>query len=243
MGARGVVYLPKKEDISFSFELAQRESISKEVVIEEFIEGDEISVDALVYEGKCHLTGVADRMIRRFDDMYFVEVGHNIPTSHGKTTIKKIESVMQSFADALSELGAKPYHGALKGDLILTKHKEIYINEIASRLSGGFMSTHTFRYSSGLNLMEAYLNLIFKKKKAFDSFLDKLSFSHCCIERAIIVPPGLIQKVKLPGKDKLKTGEGTIRDVFLNCSEGDFSYPVRKQSWEIWPRHHSIAEP
>ena len=225
MGARGVIYLPKKEDISFSFELAERESISKEVVIEEFIEGDEISVDALVYEGKCYLTGIADRIIRRFEDIYFVEVGHNMPTSHSKAVTQNIEAIMQSFADALGEIESRPYHGALKGDLILMKNKKILINEIASRLSGGFMSTHTFRYSSGLNLMGAYLNLVLKEKKAFDSFINELSYFNCCIERAIIVSPGLIEKVELP--DKLKTRGGVIQDVFLNYSEGDISYPLK----------------
>ena len=243
MGARGVIYLPQKEDISFSFELAQRESISHEVVVEEFIGGEEISVDALVYEGKCHLTGVADRIIKRFDDMYFVEIGHNLPSSHNKNTIQKIESAMQDFTDALGRLELKPYHGALKGDLILTKNKDVLINEIAARLSGGFMSTHTFRYASGMNLMQAYLDLVFKKKDSFYSFIDSFSFTRHSIERAIIVSPGLIEKVELPynirkksnhirlfskdGSKKENLETGGIQDIFLNRFQGDVSYAVK----------------
>ena len=225
MGARGVIYLPRKEDISFSFELAQIESISNEVIIEEFIEGDELSVDALVYEGRCYLTGIADRIIERLDDMYFVEVGHNLPAHLNEGAIKKIALTLQDFSDALSALEAKPYHGALKADLILTKEK-IYINEIASRLSGGFMSTHTFRYASGLNLMEAYLSLVLRKKAAFHSFIGRLSYPYHCIERAIMTSSGLIKKINIPPKN-LRTQEGSIQDIHLNYSQGDILYPVK----------------
>ena len=226
MGARGVIYLPGKKDISFSFELAQRESISNEVIIEEFIEGNELSVDALVYEGKCYLTGLADRIIERLNDMYFLEIGHNLPTRQNKRIIKKIACSLQDFADALGALEGKPYHGALKADMIVTKDEKIYINEIASRLSGGFMSTHTFRYASGLNLMAAYLDLIFKRKVAFHSFIDELSYPYHCIERAIVVSPGLIKEINIPPKG-FKTEEGVVRDIHLNYSQGDILYPVR----------------
>ena len=163
MGARGVIYFDSIMDIGFVFELAQRESYVREVITEEYIEGDEISVDALVYEGECFLTGVADRIIKKRDGMYFIELGHNMPTSHSTNIIGKIQKTMQKVSDALGNLRGIPYHGALKGDLKLlrsNKQNEIIVNEIASRLSGGFMSTHTFPHATGVNLMKLYLELI-----------------------------------------------------------------------------------
>ena len=227
MGARGVIYLKSVLDISFAFELAYRESYVQEVIMEEYIEGNEISVDALIYDGECFLTGVADRIIEKHDDMYFTELGHNMPTSHSSDVIDKIQGTMQKISDALGSLQGVPYHGALKGDLKLTKKNEIIVNEVASRLSGGFMSTHTFPTSTNVNLMELYIDLITQNKQDFIRKAKNIQYKNVCIERSILPKVGLIQETYTPVLSKEKTAAAELAGFFSFHKKGDIIYPLK----------------
>ena len=222
MGARGVIFVEDIDDLSYSFELAQRESSIGQIIIEEYIEGDEISVDALVYEGTCYLTGVADRIIEKKDGKYFVEYGHNMPTQYNQNVILDIQNTMQKVADGLTVLENKPYHGALKGDIKITKNGDIIINEVASRLSGGFMSAKTFPLASDINLMSLYLDLITKNKNQFDSIIKNNHYKRYSIERAIVAEPGVIVEFNIL-EDAYKLAD----TIILNHKVGDIVYSLK----------------
>ena len=229
MGARGVIYFEDIMDMSFIFELAQKESTLQEVIVEEYIEGDEISVDALIYDGRCFLTGVADRIIQKKEEMYFIEIGHNIPTRHNQDVIHKIQDTMQAIADALGS-PQKPYHGPLKGDLKYTKKNEIIVGEVASRLSGGFMSTHTFPYATGVNLMKLYLDLIVRNKTSFFDIVQNLDYTSVSIERSILGTPGKLKIQSRPPKKYFNetVGQKTkLCEFLINYNVGDIIEPTK----------------
>lgn len=160
MGARGVVFISKENiqnrNIENIFFEAKKLSKNGKVIIESYIESYELSIDALIYENKIYITGIADRFIQ--PPPYFVENGHLMPSLLDKTLQTK---GIETFKKAIKAVGINI--GAAKGD-IRVKYSEngkaqAYIGEIASRLSGGFMSTHTFPYSTGINLMEKIIQL------------------------------------------------------------------------------------
>ena len=66
-------------------------SRSSRVIIEEYMEGPEFSLDAIVYKGAVTVCGVADRLIR-FPPS-FVEMGHTMPTNVGSEAVRAIEGV------------------------------------------------------------------------------------------------------------------------------------------------------
>ncbi|MCL1818360.1 MAG: ATP-grasp domain-containing protein, partial [Spirochaetaceae bacterium] len=63
MGARGVQMVAEASGLAAACEKALRSSRAGRVIVEEFITGQEFSVDALVYEGRIHAFGIADRHI------------------------------------------------------------------------------------------------------------------------------------------------------------------------------------
>ena len=97
MGARGVMYLKDAAELSFAHEFAQAHGRARvggatdggsrpahfdkngEVILEHYIPAREISVDALSFDGKVFLTGVADRLIEIKDGHFFIENGHTLP--------------------------------------------------------------------------------------------------------------------------------------------------------------------
>ena len=146
MGARGCRMVRTKEEFLPAVTIASKNSRTGYAIIEEYMDGPEFSIDALVYNGKFIVTGFAIRHIKY--EPYFIEIGHTMPADIPQ---KMHDQLISVFA-----LGAKAEGltcGAAKADIKYTK-KGPMIGEIAARLSGGYMSGWTYPYASDLNLTE-----------------------------------------------------------------------------------------
>ena len=146
MGARGCRMVRTKEEFLSAVTIACQCSRTGYSIIEEYMEGPEFSIDALVFQGKFIVTGFAIRHIKYAP--YFIEIGHTMPADIPQ---KMHDELISVFA-----LGAKAEGltcGAAKADIKYTKNGPM-IGEIAARLSGGYMSGWTYPYASDLNLTE-----------------------------------------------------------------------------------------
>ena len=144
MGARGCRMVRSEVEFMPAVKTAVECSRTGFAIVEEYMEGPEYSIDALVYNGTFTVTGFAVRHIKY--PPYFIEVGHTMPADLEKKVHDELISV---FA-----LGAKSPGltcGAAKADIKYTS-KGPMIGEIAGRLSGGYMSGWTYPYASDLNL-------------------------------------------------------------------------------------------
>ncbi|MGP1458502.1 MAG: ATP-grasp domain-containing protein [Treponema sp.] len=144
MGARGCRLARNRKELESAVSAARKSSRSAVIIIEDFIEGDEFSIDALVYNGAMTVTGFAVRHI--YFPPYFIETGHTMPCAIDET---KRRELIAAFALGVKALGLT--HGAAKADIKYSAHGPV-IGEIAARLSGGYMSGWTFPYASDLNL-------------------------------------------------------------------------------------------
>jgi biotin carboxylase len=93
MGARGVIKVTNREELQAAFKHAKKYSPSGEIILEEYMPGPELSVDALSWDGKIFITGVADRLIER--EPYFIEIGHTMPSSLPKEVLEDVCDVMR----------------------------------------------------------------------------------------------------------------------------------------------------
>ena len=144
MGARGCRMVRNEIEFLPAVRCAVECSRTGYAIVEEYMEGPEYSIDALVYNGTFTVTGFAVRHIKY--PPYFIEVGHTMPAELDKKTHDQLISV---FALGAKALGLTT--GAAKADIKFTK-KGPMIGEIAARLSGGYMSGWTYPYASDLNL-------------------------------------------------------------------------------------------
>ncbi|MCX7787123.1 MAG: ATP-grasp domain-containing protein [Spirochaetes bacterium] len=207
MGARGVVRVESWEALKTQLQESLRYSRSGKVIVEEFIEGPEFSLDALVYKGKIQICGIADRHIRFAP--YFVEVGHTIPSS---APIEVQEEVIETFKAGIRALRIDP--GAAKGDIFYSPGKGGVIGEIAARLSGGYMSGWTYPYSSGVNLTEGALRIALGEEPG-----DRTPKQSCtAAERALISIPGRVLRIE-GVEEARKISE--VKEVFMRVRTGD----------------------
>ncbi len=151
MGARGCRMVRSEKEFLPALQIATQVSRSGFAIVEEYMDGPEFSIDALVYDGTFTVTGFAIRHIHY--PPYFIEVGHTMPALLDKNTH---DQLISAFALGAKALGLTC--GAAKADIKFTK-KGPMIGEIAGRLSGGYMSGWTYPYASDLNLTKEALKI------------------------------------------------------------------------------------
>ena len=149
MGARGCRMVRKESEFDNAINDAISCSKSGTAIVEEYMDGPEYSIDALVYNNTLTITGFAIRHIKY--EPFFIEIGHTMPAVLSEKEKNELIAVL---AQGVKALGLTC--GAAKADIKYTK-KGAMIGEIAARLSGGYMSGWTFPYSSDLNLTKQAL--------------------------------------------------------------------------------------
>jgi hypothetical protein len=215
MGSRGCRRIDSAEELNEAAKTAIGFSRSGRAILEDYMEGPEFSVDAIVYHGEITICGLADRHI--FFPPYFIEMGHTMPTVIEE---KKQEALLDTFRAGIHALGlaGKESIGAAKGDIKLTD-KGPMIGEIAARLSGGYMSGWTYPYSSGaLPIKGAILAAMGRKP---EGLIPTKNWT--CAERAFISIPGTVKQIA--DADKAKAA-ANVNDFFLRIAEGSkVSFP------------------
>lgn len=206
MGARGVIKINNREELHAAFKHAKKYSPTGEVILEEFMPGPEVSVDALTWNGNTKITGIADRIIER--EPYFIEIGHNMPSKFPKEILDEVEDVM---IRGMKALGITL--GAGKGDIKITPDG-VKVGEIAARLSGGFMSAYTYPLSTGINLYRSAILIAFGEEP--DDLEPKLNL--VSIERSLLANAGKI--ISITGIEEAKEIDG-VNEIFLQSKVGD----------------------
>jgi biotin carboxylase len=206
MGARGVRKVDSQEALVNACRSALPLSRSSRVIVEEYMEGPELSLDAVVYGGQVTVCGNADRHI--FFPPNFVEMGHTMPTCLDRTSRARVEEVFEA---GIHAIGIE--NGAAKGDIKLTPRGPM-VGEIAARLSGGYMSGWTFPLSSGVEVTQAAMNI------AVGLPPGELAprANRVVAERAFISLPGKVAQVL--GEEEAKKLPG-VAEVFTRAAAGD----------------------
>lgn len=223
MGARGCRLVYSQDELRPALEDAVNFSRSGKAIAEEFIDGEEFSLEALVINGEIFLNALADRHI--FFPPYFVEMGHTIPSIKSK---EECDELIRVFFLGIKALGLT--NGAAKGDIFLRKadpkkngKRTACVGEIAARLSGGYMSGWTVPYSSGFDVTKAAVKI------ALGEPVDKLPNGESArfsaeraarfsAERAWISVPGIIKKIY--GLEEARSTKN-IKDVLPRLFEKD----------------------
>lgn len=212
MGSRGISKVRNCAEFQKNVLSAGAYSGKNQVIIEEYLEGPEYSLDALVYDGEITICGIADRHI--FFPPYFVEMGHTIP-SNGEPEV--LDQVTAIFKKGIRALGIT--EGAAKGD-IKWSHGKAFVGEIAARLSGGYMSGWTFPYSTGVEVTRSAIRISLGLPP------EDLTpvFEKTTAERAFISIPGTVTEIS--GREEpFKIPE--VKHLFFRITSGDnVSFPV-----------------
>ncbi|MBR5698199.1 MAG: ATP-grasp domain-containing protein [Prevotella sp.] len=140
-----------KEEFLQLYDRALAESRDQSVMIEQFIEGPEFSVEVIVWQGVPHVLTVTDK--KTTEAPYFVELGHNQPSLYPDEIQKKLKEAAVKGIKALG-LNNCAAHCELK-----IQDGEPYLMEIGARLGGDFISTELTHLSTGVDMVAAAINV------------------------------------------------------------------------------------
>ncbi|MCR4325549.1 MAG: ATP-grasp domain-containing protein [Patescibacteria group bacterium] len=146
-GSRGVRIVRTEDEWEDAYNEALSLSSDGWVVVEEFLQGDEISIEGFVLDGEMMINGFSDRNFISGYEPYFMEDGSTSPSRLPPRIVAEAKAL---FARAAKALGITT--GPSKGDLLVTK-EGIKVLEITSRLSPLFPMTAP--YTTGKDPLEA----------------------------------------------------------------------------------------
>lgn len=152
-GSRGIAKVERgiaKETFIELYDVALRESRDNSVLIEQFIEGPEFSVEIIVWEGKVNVLTVTDK--KTTEAPHFVELGHNQPSCFPKETVALIKDAAVKGVKTLG-VDKCACHAEVK-----VMDGKAYLMEIGARMGGDFISTVLTRLSTGVDMVAAAVN-------------------------------------------------------------------------------------
>lgn len=153
-GSRGIAKISSKiDEAEFAklFERAKEESRDKTVMLEQFIEGPEFSVEIIVWNNQVNVLQVTDK--KTTEAPYFVELGHNQPSLFPKHIVEAVKHAAVMGVKAL-EVNNCACHAEIK-----VQDGKAYIMEIGARLGGDFISTELTHLSTGVDMVGAAVDV------------------------------------------------------------------------------------
>lgn len=152
-GSRGIAKVERgisKDEFIRLYDIALEESRDNSVLIEQFIEGPEFSVEIIVWEGKVNVLTVTDK--KTTEAPHFVELGHNQPSCFPEETVALIKDAAVRGVKALG-VDKCACHAEVK-----VQDGRAYLMEIGARMGGDFISTVLTRLSTGIDMVAAAIN-------------------------------------------------------------------------------------
>jgi biotin carboxylase len=149
-GSRGIAKVVKgisEAEFKCLYERALEESRDKSVLIEQFIEGPEFSIEIIVWNHEVNVLTVTDK--KTTEAPHFVELGHNQPSCFPEETVQIIKEAAIAGVKAL-EVNNCACHAEVK-----VQNGRAYLMEIGARLGGDFISTELTHLSTGIDMVAA----------------------------------------------------------------------------------------
>lgn len=151
-GSLGVTKVEREEDLLPAIKAAQDYSFKHEAMVEQFIEGREISVEFISYKGVHYPLQITDKVTT--EAPHFVELAHHQPADLTKEQHAEIYDLTKR---ALTALGVD--NCASHSEYRITEDGKIYIMEIGARMGGDFIGAAMVKLSTGFDFVQGVIEV------------------------------------------------------------------------------------
>ncbi len=150
-GSRGVALIRSPEELEEALAYSSSCGRTGRVILEEYLSGPEVSVEAFATEGTCHILAVTDKLTTGAP--HFVELGHTQPTAIEPAGEEAIRALA---AAAMKAVGIE--NGPAHIEIMLTADGPKMI-ELGARMGGDFITTDLVPLSTGVDMLGATILL------------------------------------------------------------------------------------
>lgn len=210
-GSHGVVKIHSYEELLDKYEYSHGCSRRGNVIVEEYLDGDEVSVEVMVVDGKVNVLQITDKLTTGAP--YFVEMGHSQPSRMDVGIQNKIKDVAEKACKAIG-INTGPAHVEMK----VTSQGEPKMIELGARMGGDNITTHLVPLSTGVDMVESTIKI------ALGEEVDVTPTLNCGSSiRYFEAPLGKIKSIE--GVEEALKIDG-VKQISFTKNVGDESTPI-----------------
>lgn len=166
-GSRGVTLVHNQEELDAALNRAFDYSSNQTVMLEQFIEGREFSIESISYRGKHYILQITDKVTTGAP--YFVELAHHQPAQLSQKQWDDIKNLTLKMLDAL-----KIENSAGHTEVKMDANGVPYVIEMGPRMGGDYISSDLVGLSTGYSFVKATLEV------ATDTFVPPVLGENKC---------------------------------------------------------------
>lgn len=204
-GSRGVFLVDDSCNLKEAYEYSRRYSSSGQIIVEEYMEGPEVSVESITVSGKTHIIAITDKLTTGAP--HFVEMGHSIPSMLSEE-IKA--AVNYTACAAVNAIGID--NGPSHTEIIVTRDGPKIV-ELGARLGGDFITTHLVPLATGVDMVECSIRIALGEEPDISQ-----KFSKGSAIRYLSCPEGIL--VSVEGIEEAKVQKG-LQSIVIEKKVGD----------------------
>lgn len=151
-GSLGVTRVENIDQLRNAIDCAINNSFSKRAMVEQFVEGREISVEFISYNGVHYPLQITDKVTTGAP--HFVELEHHQPSTLPSDIKDRIYSITKN---AINSLGLT--NGATHTEFKITPNGDIFIIESGGRMGGDFIGSDLVQLSTGYDFLKGVIDV------------------------------------------------------------------------------------
>lgn len=163
-GSRGIYKVNNKRDLIIGVEKARKVSFNKEVILEEYIGGEEYSVEGISQNGKHNILQITKKYTTGAPN--FIEIAHEQPSNLSKNVEKKVKEIVVKSLNVL-----KIKNGATHTEIKI-ENGQIKIIEIGARMGGDFIGSDLVKISTGIDFLKLVIDVALNNSIEITKIVD-----------------------------------------------------------------------
>ena len=209
-GSHGVAKVYSFQELLDNYEYAHSCSRHGKVIIEEYLDGPEVSVEVMVVNSVVNILQITDKITTKAP--HFVEMGHTQPSRLPVATQEAIRNVTDAACKAIG-IDKGPAHVEMK----VTKRGPVMI-ELGARMGGDNITTHLVPLSTGIDMVGSTIKVALGEEPDIEPTL------HCgSAIRYFEVPFGTIKAIENVEEAKKVLG---VKQITFTKEVGEESTPI-----------------
>lgn len=209
-GSHGVVLAKCFEDLLNEYEYSRGSARHGRVIIEEYLKGDEVSVEVMVVDGNVSILQITDKLTTGAP--HFVEMGHSQPSQH---PAEIQQSIKELAVKACQSVGIN--QGPAHVEMMVTSCGPVMI-ELGARMGGDNITTALVPLSTGIDMVKASIDVAMGKKPDIEP-----KFHLGSAIRYIETAKGVIAQID--GVERAKQMPN-VKEVIMTKAVGEPSTPI-----------------
>ncbi len=150
-GSRGIMLARNPEELVTAVAYSAENGRGGEVIVEEYMQGPEVSVEVIVWQGEVHILQITDKLTTGAPR--FVEMGHAQPSRLEAEAQKMIKDLTRR---AVKAVGIE--NGPAHVEIMVTENGPKMV-ELGARMGGDCITTHLVPLSTGVDMIKATIDI------------------------------------------------------------------------------------